>query len=53
MTDVQMTFGIRRWVRVAVFVGWLIYYSLAFQSWRDAFSERYAAWVAKYGTWIR
>ncbi|WP_169055442.1 hypothetical protein [Rhizobium sp. P44RR-XXIV] len=43
MSSMQTSIGFRRWANAVVFVGWLIYYSLPFSAWRNAFADWYGA----------
>ena len=52
-SEISMTFGVHKWVPAAVFVGWLVYYSLPFRGWQNAFAEWFGGIVAKHGTWVR
>ncbi|GAJ91035.1 hypothetical protein [Rhizobium rhizogenes] len=53
INEITVTFGLRWWVRAVVFVGWLIYYSIPLQSWRNAFSDWLGRHVSKRGVWVR
>lgn len=50
--EITVTFGVRWWVKAAVFVGWLVYYSLPLAAWRNAFADWLAARV-KREVWVR
>jgi hypothetical protein len=53
MSQITVTFGVRWWVSAVFFLGWLVYYSIPLQSWRNAFADWFAAVVAKRGVWVR
>jgi hypothetical protein len=53
MSSTTVTFGVRWWVKAAVFLGWLVYYSIPFAMWRNRFADWLAHHVSKRGVWVR
>ncbi|MGV1856950.1 hypothetical protein [Rhizobium rhizogenes] len=51
--EITVTFGVRWWVKAAVFVGWLVWYSLPVASWRNRFADWFATIVSKRGVLVR